>query len=111
MKQIVRRELANALPLAVATALFGVFSVSAAHAADPGFCKQYTQAALIQVRGGLTNSRCASNLQGARWSTEFSVHYEWCLGASPAAAGAERDERSPVLAGLRRPLISQKKAA
>jgi hypothetical protein len=96
---MVRRELANGLPLAVATALsiFVVFGVSAAHAADPGFCKQYTQAALIQVRGGLTNSRCASNLQGARWSTEFSVHYEWCLGASPAAAGAERDERSRFL--------------
>jgi len=71
--------------------------VSAADAADPGFCKQYTQAALNQVRGGLANDRCAGSLQGARWSTEFAVHYEWCLGASMDAAGAERDARTRFL--------------
>jgi hypothetical protein len=94
-----RAELAGRLLSAVATALsiFVVLSVSAAHAADPGFCKQYTQAALNQVRGGLADPRCAGGLQGARWSTEFAVHYEWCLGASVAAAGAERDERTRFL--------------
>jgi hypothetical protein len=94
-----RWELADGLPSAVATALsiFVVSSVSAAHAADPNFCKQYTQAALNQVRGGLANPRCASGLQGARWSTEFAVHYEWCLGASSAAADTERDERTRSL--------------
>jgi hypothetical protein len=94
-----RWELADRLPSAVATALsiFVVLSVSAAHAADPNFCKQYTQAALNQVRGGLANPRCASGLQGARWSTEFAVHYEWCLGASSAAADIERNERTRFL--------------
>jgi hypothetical protein len=97
--ELARGELANRLPSAVATALsiFVVLSVSAAHAADPNFCKQYTQAALNQVRGGLANPRCAGGLQGARWSTEFAVHYEWCLGASFAVAGAERDERTRLL--------------
>jgi hypothetical protein len=94
-----RSDMANRLPSAVATALslFVVLSVNTSRAADPGFCKQYTQAALIQVRGGLANDRCASGLQGSRWSTEFAVHYEWCLGASVDAASAERDARTRFL--------------
>jgi hypothetical protein len=82
---------------ATALSIFIVWNVSAADAADPGFCKSYTQAALNQVRGGLANDRCAGSLQGARWSTEFAVHYEWCLGASVDAAGAERDARTRFL--------------
>jgi hypothetical protein len=82
---------------ATALSIFIVLNVSAADAADPGFCKPYTQAALNQVRGGLANDRCAGSLQGARWSTEFAVHYEWCLGASVDAAGAERDARTRFL--------------
>jgi hypothetical protein len=82
---------------ATALSIFVVLNLSAADAADPGFCKPYTQAALNQVRGGLANGRCAGSLQGARWSTEFAVHYEWCLGASVDAAGAERDARTRFL--------------
>jgi hypothetical protein len=94
---MVRGELALRSAVAAALSIFVVLSVNAAHAADPNFCKQYTQAALNQVRGGLVNPRCAGGLHGARWSTEFSVHYEWCLGASFAAAGTERDERTRLL--------------
>jgi hypothetical protein len=82
---------------ATALSILVVLNVNAAQAADPGFCKPYTQAALTQVRGGLANDRCAGSLQGARWSTEFAVHYEWCLGASVDAAGAERDARTRFL--------------
>jgi hypothetical protein len=78
---------------------FLVSGLIAARAADPGFCKQYTQAALNQVRGGLANPRCAGGLQGARWSSDFAVHYEWCLGASFGAAGTERDARTQYLRG------------
>jgi hypothetical protein len=70
-----------------------------AQAADPGFCRPYARAALNQVRGGLSNPACAAGLQGSRWSTDFSVHYEWCLGASYAAAGDERDARTRSLRG------------
>jgi hypothetical protein len=80
---------------------FFVSGLTAAQAADPGFCKQYAQAALNQVRGGLANPRCAGGLQGARWSTDFAVHYEWCLGASFGAAGNERDARTRYLRGCR----------
>jgi hypothetical protein len=70
-----------------------------AYAADPVFCRQYADAALKQARGGLADSGCGSGLRGARWSTDFAVHYEWCLGASPGEAGAERDARTRHLKG------------
>jgi hypothetical protein len=89
----------NRAPFVVAVVLSGflVSGLTAAHAADPGFCRQYAQAALNQVRGGFNNPTCVGGLQGARWSPEFSVHYEWCLGASFGAAGAERDARTRFL--------------
>jgi len=90
----------NRSALAVASVL-SVFlpGLTAAHAVDPGFCRQYAKAALNQVRGGLTDPACASGLQGARWSTDFAVHYEWCLGASVGATGTERDARTQYLKG------------
>jgi hypothetical protein len=93
--------MANRLRSSVAFALsiFFISGLTAAHAADPAFCKQYAKAALTQVRGGLSNPACAAGLQGARWSTDFAVHYEWCLGVSFAAAGTERDMRTQYLRG------------
>jgi hypothetical protein len=68
-------------------------------AADPAFCKPYARAALVQAREGLASPRCGAGLQGTRWSTEFSVHYEWCLEASGDAIAAERGARAKVLKG------------
>ena len=95
--------MANRLSLTGALILsaFVVSGLSAAHAADPGFCKQYARAALNQVRGALANPRCGGGLQGARWSADFAVHYEWCLGVSFAAAGNERDARTQYLRSCR----------
>jgi hypothetical protein len=76
---------------------FFISGLSPAHAADPAFRKHYAQAALNQVRGGFANPGCVGGLQGARWLSDFAVHYEWCLGASFGAAGAERDARKRVL--------------
>jgi|HubBroStandDraft_2_1064218.scaffolds.fasta_scaffold1401644_1 hypothetical protein len=70
---------------------------AAAHAADPAFCRPYARAALVQARGALASPHCGAGLQGARWSTEFSVQYEWCLGASPEALAAEREARARTL--------------
>jgi hypothetical protein len=72
-----------------------------AGAADPAFCKGYTNAALNQVQLALTDPKCAVGAQGVRWSTAFPVHYEWCLGVSLAAAGVERDARTGYLRGCR----------
>jgi hypothetical protein len=85
------------------TAFFVLMSLLLAaapvRAADPAFCKPYARGALLQVREGLASSRCGARLQGTRWSTEFSVHYEWCLEASGDAIAAERDARAKVLKG------------
>jgi hypothetical protein len=96
-----RNHMASRLPVTATFVLsiFFISGLSAANAADPGFCKQYAQAALNQVRGGLANPRCGGGLQGAQWSSDFAVHYEWCLGASFGAAGAERDARTQYLRG------------
>ena len=75
--------------------------LTAAHAADPAFCKPYAKAALSQVRGGLIDPACASHFQGTRWSTDFAAHYEWCLGVSLGAAGDERDARTQYLRSCR----------
>ena len=80
----------------VALALF-LSGLAEVQAADRAFCEQYAQAALNQVRGGLNNRACAGGVQGSRWSSDFKVHYNWCLGASFQAAGAERDARTAYL--------------
>jgi hypothetical protein len=77
--------------------IFLISGLTDARAADPGFCRQFAKAAISQVRGALADPRCGAGVQGARWSTDFAAHYEWCLGASPAAAGADRDARARVL--------------
>ena len=76
-----------------------LLNLTAAHAADPAFCKSYAKAALNQVRGGLVDPACASHFQGSRWSTDFAVHYEWCLGVSAGDADVERDARARYLKG------------
>jgi hypothetical protein len=68
--------------------------LAAVHAADPGFCRQYARGALDQVRAGLSDPACGGALQGSRWSSDFAVHYEWCLGVSLRAADDERDFRT-----------------
>jgi hypothetical protein len=73
--------------------------LAAARAADPGFCRQYARSALDQVRAGLSDPACGGALKGSRWSSDFAVHYEWCLGVSLGAAGDEKDFRTRHLKG------------
>ena len=77
--------------------IFLMSGLADARAADPGFCRQFAKAAISQVRGALADPRCGAGVQGARWSTDFAVHFEWCLGASPDAAGAESNARTRFL--------------
>jgi hypothetical protein len=80
-------------------ALLVVAAPAPVRAADPAFCKAYARAALVQAREGLASPHCGAGLQGTRWSTEFSVHYEWCLEASRDAIATERDARTQALKG------------
>ena len=92
--------MANRLPSKVfLSALLTLSLFTEAQAADPGFCRQYAKAAVNQVRAGLSNPACAAGLQGTRWSSDFAVHYEWCLGTSVAATAGERDARTRYLRG------------
>ncbi len=70
---------------------------TAASAASPEFCRDYVRAALNQVRGAVNHRRCAVQMQGPRWSTDFSVHFVWCRGVSRDQAEAERVARERTL--------------
>ncbi|HSS85455.1 MAG TPA: hypothetical protein VLL30_16965 [Reyranella sp.] len=72
-----------------------------AQAADRASCEQYARAALVQVKLGLANHGCAGGLQGTRWSPDYNVHFDWCLGVSFQATGAERDARTAYLKACR----------
>lgn len=87
------------LGIAAASAAMLLPALSAAQAAGPEFCEDYAHGAIIQVRGGLNNPRCVSGMQGARWSAEWRVHYNWCLGVGPREAEAERNIRTAFLRG------------
>jgi hypothetical protein len=87
--------------IAILVAALSYFVPLTAQAADPGFCNGYATAAINQVRGALNNPRCAAGMQGTRWSSDRDVHYNWCLGTTYAAAGAERDARTAYLRGCR----------
>jgi hypothetical protein len=91
----------NLMRAAIATAALAVLMPFSAQAADPGFCQNYAKAAVNQVRGALANPGCAARIQGPRWSSDFQVHYSWCITQPYAAAGAERDARTGFLRACR----------
>ena len=64
-----------------------------AHAADPGFCRDYATAAVRQVEISRSTAACNRGV-GPRWTTDYRVHFDWCLGANPAAVEAERGART-----------------
>jgi hypothetical protein len=95
-------DIMRALILAAAAgALVAVTPLSAANAANPEFCRGYARAALNQVESALAVPECRRGLEGARWSADYRVHFDWCLGASPAAAESERGIRTGYLRGCR----------
>ncbi len=74
--------------------LVAAFASTSAHATDPGFCGKYARAALNQVRAALSMPQCRFGLEGSRWSGSFNVHFNWCRGATYAAARLERAARA-----------------
>jgi hypothetical protein len=73
----------------------------AARAADPAFCAGYADASINQVRGALSNPNCARGADGARWSPERHVHFDWCLSQPAVNAAAERQARTDFPRGCR----------
>ena len=64
-----------------------------AYAAPPGFCRDYARAAVRQVELARSVPACNRGT-GPRWTTDYRVHYGWCLGAAAAAVEAERTART-----------------
>ena len=71
-----------------------------ARAAAPGFCADYARSAVAQYR---TNRSIPGCFKGSdlRWHPDYNYHFNWCLGANPARAEAERDYRRGALGGCR----------
>jgi hypothetical protein len=75
------------------TSALAVLIPLTAQAADPGFCREYATAAVRQVE--VTKSIPACNRgTGPRWTVDYRVHFDWCLGAAPGAVEAERNART-----------------
>ena len=79
------------LVITAAALLLG--GVTTAQAAGEKVCEDYAHAAIVQVRIAMEHPRC-ERASGTRWSPEWRVHYDWCLGASYQQIGAERDART-----------------
>jgi hypothetical protein len=75
--------------------------VSAAFAADPGFCSGYATAAVRQVEVARETPPCRPGLIGTRWSPDYRVHYGWCITARYEAAEEERHQRTEYLRSCR----------
>ena len=67
--------------------------ISAANAAGPDFCRDYATAAVRQVEVARSVPACNRG-QGARWTAEYRVHFDWCLQTPPPAVEAERAART-----------------
>ncbi|HXP06175.1 MAG TPA: hypothetical protein VN808_18830 [Stellaceae bacterium] len=88
--------------LVAAAAVFGVMAITpSARAADPNFCRDYASAAVRQFNAAFAVPRCRGGMNGPRWSPEFHVHYDWCLGAPYNGASTERDIRRQYIDACR----------
>lgn len=70
-----------------------------ADAADRDLCRDYAQTALRQVHDGLSAPACRAGLKGDRWSSDYRVHFNWCLRADAPKVESERGAREGYLFG------------
>ena len=80
-------------PLACGVAAAVAITLGAAQAAPPDFCRDYAAAAVRQVQLARSNPACDRGT-GARWTSDYRVHFDWCLGAAPGVVEAERAART-----------------
>ena len=86
MLQILKRA-------ALLTPVLTVLLPLSAQAAPAGFCRDYATAAVRQVELSRSIPACNRGV-GPRWTTDYKVHFDWCLGAAPEAVEAERNART-----------------
>ena len=86
--------------LALGIAAVVVAPLKSAQAADPGFCRDYATAAVRQVQLARSSPACDRGT-GARWTSDYRVHFDWCLGAAYPAVEAERAARTAWIRSCR----------
>lgn len=81
--------------------LIGAITLSSipADAADRDLCRDYARTALRQVHDGLSSPTCRAELRGDRWSSDYRVHFDWCLRAPVPKVESERGAREGYLYG------------
>ncbi|MFG1210724.1 hypothetical protein V5F72_21435 [Xanthobacter flavus] len=83
----------QALVIALIACASGVAS-----AETPSFCNQYASKAIHDVQLVRSNPKCnAGNLHGGVFSTDYNVHYSWCLRVDANRAYAGTSEREAYL--------------
>jgi hypothetical protein len=85
------KGLTSLLACGVAGAVAIILGVT--QAAPPDFCRDYAAAAVRQVQLARSNPACDRGT-GARWTSDYRVHFDWCLGAAPGVVEAERAART-----------------
>jgi hypothetical protein len=68
-------------------------TISAAQAAPEPFCRDYARAAVRQVELARSIPACNRGT-GPRWTTDYRIHFDWCLGAPVPAVEEERNART-----------------
>jgi len=85
------------------TLLFSIGAIALssipANAADRGLCRDYARTALRQVHDALSVPACRAGLKGDRWSSNYRVHFNWCLRAAVPKVESERGARNGYLYG------------
>jgi hypothetical protein len=93
--------MSNGLRSLLASALLAAaIPLATAQAAPPGLCRDYATAAVRQVELARSIPPCNRGA-GPRWTSDYRVHFDWCLGAAPGAAEAERAARTNWLRSCR----------
>jgi hypothetical protein len=69
------------------------FMLTGAQAAPEGFCRDYAQAAVRQVEVSREIPACNRGT-GPRWTTDYRIHFDWCMGAPMEAVVREREART-----------------
>jgi hypothetical protein len=99
----------------VAALLFGFGAAYTAQAADPAFCHQYAQQAVIQFQRSLVHHRCGRMIvaqriadrrseadDAVRWSPDLRHHYDWCRSVDRNKARSEGIGRQDILVACER---------
>jgi hypothetical protein len=79
--------------LGCGVAAAGAITISTAQAAPEPFCRDYARAAVRQVELARSVPACDRGT-GARWTTDYRIHFDWCMGAPVPAVEAERQART-----------------